>query len=156
MEIKNSLTMPKTGFEMRGNLAQKEPKILERWNNLDLYNKMLHKNENHQSFILHDGPPYANGDIHAGHALNKALKDFIIRYKSMCGLYSPFQPGWDTHGLPIENAVIKSGVNRKTTPVNEFRNKCNEYAHAQIDKQKYQQLSLGLIGDYSHPYLTLR
>ena len=75
MEIKNSLTMPKTGFEMRGNLAQKEPKILERWNNLDLYNKMLHKNENHQTFILHDGPPYANGDIHAGHALNKALKD---------------------------------------------------------------------------------
>ena len=136
MEIKNSLPMPKPGFAMRGNLAQKEPKILERWKNLDLYNKMLEKNEKHQSFILHDGPPYANGDIHAGHALNKALKDFIIRYKLMSGFYSPYIPGWDTHGLPIENALAKKGVNRKTMPIYEFREKCREYALQQVDRQK--------------------
>ena len=155
MEIKNSLTMPKTGFEMRGNLAQKEPKILERWNNLDLYNKMLHKNENHQTFILHDGPPYANGDIHAGHALNKALKDFIIRYKLMSGFYAPYIPGWDTHGLPIENALAKKGINRKNMPMYDFREKCREYALQQVERQKTGFLRLGSIGDYDHPYITL-
>ena len=155
MEIKKTLLMPKTNFEMRGNLPNKEPAIRDKWNNGKLYEELLEKNKGNKPFILHDGPPYANGDMHIGHALNKSLKDFIVRYKSMCGYYTNFIPGWDTHGLPIENAVIKSGVNRKTTEPAEFRRKCDEYAHKQISKQKEQQLALGVIGDYANPYLTL-
>ena len=155
MEVKKTLLMPKTNFEMRGNLPNKEPAIREKWQKENLYKEILKKNRNNKPFILHDGPPYANGDMHIGHALNKSLKDFVVRYKAMCGFYTPFVPGWDTHGLPIENAVIKSGVNRKTTEVSEFRRKCDEYAHVQIDKQMNQQLSLGVIGDYGNPYLTL-
>lgn len=155
MEVKKTLLMPKTGFEMRGNLPNKEPALREKWQKEKLYEELLNKNRGNKPFVLHDGPPYANGDMHIGHALNKSLKDFVVRYKAMCGYYTPFIPGWDTHGLPIENAVIKSGVNRKTTPVSEFRNKCEEYAHVQVDKQMKQQLSLGVIGDYSHPYITL-
>ena len=156
MEIKETLLMPKTNFEMRGNLPSKEPAIREKWKKDHLYEELLKKNKKaNRPFVLHDGPPYANGDMHIGHALNKSLKDFVVRYKAMCGFYTPFVPGWDTHGLPIENAVIKSGVNRKTTEPSEFRRKCDEYAHEQINKQMHQQLSLGVIGDYAHPYLTL-
>ncbi len=155
MEVKKTLLMPKTNFEMRGNLPSKEPAIREKWQKGKLYEQLLEKNKGNKPFVLHDGPPYANGNMHIGHALNKSLKDFVVRYKAMCGYYTPFIPGWDTHGLPIENAVIKSGVNRKTTEVSEFRKKCDEYAHVQIEKQKEQQLSLGVIGDYSNPYLTL-
>ena len=155
MEIKKTLLMPKTNFEMRGNLPNKEPAIRDKWNNGKLYEELINKNKGNKPFILHDGPPYANGDMHIGHALNKSLKDFVVRYKAMCGYYTPFIPGWDTHGLPIENAVIKSGVNRKTTEPAEFRRKCDEYAHKQIQKQKEQQLALGVIGDYDNPYLTL-
>ena len=155
MEIKETLLMPKTNFEMRGNLPSKEPAIRDKWNNGKLYEELINKNKGNKPFILHDGPPYANGDMHIGHALNKSLKDFVVRYKAMCGYYTPFIPGWDTHGLPIENAVIKSGVNRKTTEPAEFRRKCDEYAHKQIAKQKEQQLALGVIGDYDNPYLTL-
>ncbi len=156
MEIKETLLMPKTNFEMRGNLPSKEPAIREKWKRDHLYEELLKKNKKaNKPFVLHDGPPYANGNMHIGHALNKSLKDFVIRYKAMCGFYTPFVPGWDTHGLPIENAVIKSGVNRKTTEPSEFRKKCDEYAHEQINKQMHQQLSLGVIGDYAHPYLTL-
>ena len=155
MEVKKTLLMPKTNFEMRGNLPNKEPAIREKWQKENLYAELLKKNKKNTPFVLHDGPPYANGNMHIGHALNKSLKDFVVRYKAMCGFYTPFVPGWDTHGLPIENAVIKSGVNRKTTEVSEFRKKCDEYAHEQVEKQMHQQLSLGLIGDYSNPYLTL-
>ncbi len=156
MEIKETLLMPKTNFEMRGNLPSKEPAIREKWQKEKLYETLLMKNKKaNKPFVLHDGPPYANGNMHIGHALNKSLKDFVVRYKAMSGFYTPFVPGWDTHGLPIENAVIKSGVNRKTTEVSEFRNKCDEYAHKQIETQMHQQLSLGVIGDYSNPYLTL-
>ena len=160
MEIKETLLMPKTNFEMRGNLPSKEPAIREKWQKSHLYEEMLKKGmskgkKNVKPFVLHDGPPYANGNMHIGHALNKSLKDFVVRYKAMSGFYTPFIPGWDTHGLPIENAVIKSGVNRKTTPTGEFRKKCDAYAHEQIDTQMKQQLSLGVVGDYSHPYLTL-
>ncbi len=155
MEIKQTLLMPKTSFEMRGNLPSKEPKYREKWENGKLYHKMNEKNMGNKPFVLHDGPPYANGDMHIGHALNKVLKDFIVRYKSMCGYYTPFTPGWDTHGLPIENAVIKLGVNRKTTPVVEFRNKCEEYANKQVKRQMEQQKTLGLLADYDDPYLTL-
>ena len=155
MEIKQTLLMPKTNFEMRGNLPNKEPAIREKWHKEKLYEELLKKNRKNTPFVLHDGPPYANGDMHIGHALNKSLKDFVVRYKAMCGFYTPFVPGWDTHGLPIENAVIKSGVNRKTTEPSEFRRKCDEYAHVQVEKQMKQQLALGVIGDYDHPYLTL-
>jgi len=156
MEIKQTLLMPKTNFEMRGNLPSKEPAIREKWQKEHLYEELLKKNKKaNKPFVLHDGPPYANGNMHIGHALNKSLKDFVVRYKAMCGFYTPFVPGWDTHGLPIENAVIKSGVNRKTTEASEFRRKCDEYAHVQIETQMKQQLSLGVIGDYSNPYLTL-
>lgn len=155
MEIKKTLLMPKTNFEMRGNLPSKEPAIREKWQKGKLYEQLLLKNKKNTPFVLHDGPPYANGNMHIGHALNKSLKDFVVRYKAMSGFYTPFIPGWDTHGLPIENAVIKSGVNRKTTEASEFRRKCDAYAHEQIETQKHQQLSLGVIGNYSNPYLTL-
>ena len=151
MEVKQTLLMPKTSFEMRGNLPNKEPGLRQKWENEKLYHKMNERNMGKTPFILHDGPPYANGDMHIGHALNKVLKDFVIRYKSMSGYYTPFTPGWDTHGLPIENAVIKNGVNRKTTPVVEFRNKCEEYAHKQVLRQMEQQQTLGLMADYDAP-----
>ena len=127
MELKETLKMPKTGFEMRGNLAIKEPKLVIKWRDSHLYDQMnLNRKENKQ-FILHDGPPYANGNIHCGHMMNRILKDFVVRYKNMQGFYTPFVLGWDTHGLPIENMVTKSGVNRKTTPIIDFRNKCKEF-----------------------------
>ena len=147
--------MNKGDFEMRANLAQKEPTYVKHWSEMDLYHKMLEKNDGREAFYLHDGPPYANGDMHAGHALNKILKDMIIRYKSLKGFYTPFTPGWDTHGLPIENAVVKNGVDRKTTPIVDFRKQCAKYAFKQVDKQRKQLLRLGVVGDYENPYITL-
>ncbi|MCQ2791988.1 MAG: isoleucine--tRNA ligase [Bacilli bacterium] len=155
MEFKNTLLMPKTNFEMRGNLINKEPVLVKKWQDEKLYERMLKNRQGAKPFILHDGPPYANGNIHCGHMLNRLLKDFVVRYKSMQGFYTPFVLGWDTHGLPIENQVIKSGVNRKTTPVVEFRKKCREYALKQVANQKEQIRRLGVVGDYDHPYLTL-
>ena len=153
MEVKDSLLMPKTNFEMRGNLAKKEPILVEKWAKENVYEKM---NEGKDlEFMLHDGPPYANGAMHCGHMLNRVLKDFVVRYKNMSGYKTPFIFGWDTHGLPIENMVTKSGVNRKTTPVFEFREKCREYALTQVEKQKSDIRRLGVLGDYDHPYLTL-
>ena len=153
MELKNSLLMPKTNFEMRGNLANKEPILVGKWLTDDVYTKM---NENKDlEFMLHDGPPYANGAMHCGHMLNRVLKDFVVRFKNMSGYKTPFIFGWDTHGLPIENMVTKSGVNRKTTPVFEFREKCKEYALSQVERQKFDIKRLGILGDYEHPYLTL-
>lgn len=155
MDLKSTLLMPKTDFEMRGNLAKKEPIIIERWEKEDIYSQLLNKNKGKESFSFHDGPPYANGNIHCGHMLNRLLKDFIVKYKSMSGFYTPFIFGFDTHGLPIENQVIKKGVNRKTTPVVEFREKCAEYAHTQVNNQSLQIKRLGVFGDLKHPYLTL-
>ncbi len=113
MNYKDTLLMPKTDFPMRGGLPNKEPQIQEMWDNDEQYRKALEKNKNNPSFILHDGPPYANGNLHMGHALNKIIKDFIVRYKTMQGFYAPYVPGWDTHGLPIEQALTKKGVDRK-------------------------------------------
>ena len=155
MELKKTLIMNKGDFEMRANLAQKEPTYVKHWSEMDLYHKMLEKNYGREAFYLHDGPPYANGDMHAGHALNKILKDMIIRYKSLKGFYTPFTPGWDTHGLPIENAVVKNGVDRKTTPIVDFRKQCAKYAFKQVDRQRKQLLRLGVVGDYENPYITL-
>lgn len=155
MKIKDTLLMPKTDFEMRGNLAQKEPLLVKRWEEIDLYNLMNANREGAEVFLLHDGPPYANGNIHCGHMMNRILKDFIVRHKNMVGFKTPFAMGWDTHGLPIENMITKSGVNRKTTPIVEFRNKCHEYALKQVNNQKRQMLRLGVLADNNHPYLTL-
>ena len=155
VELKDTLLMPNTKFPMRGNLPNKEPQFLQRWEEMDLYNKILEKNAGKPSYVLHDGPPYANGNIHTGHALNKILKDFIVKYKNMNGFVSPYVPGWDTHGLPIEQALVNNGVDRKSMPANKFRNKCKDYALKQVDKQRADFKKLGVLGDWDNPYLTL-
>lgn len=155
MELKKTLTMPKGTFPMRANLPTKEPLLVQKWQDIGLYEKMLQRNAGKRPFYLHDGPPYANNEIHAGHALNKILKDMIIRSKNLEGYEVPYTPGWDCHGLPIELCVTKSGVDRRTTPVVEFRKKCREYALGQVKRQRKQMLALGVVGDYKHPYLTL-
>ncbi len=155
-DYKDTLFMGKTNFEMRGNLNNKEPQIQEKWEKMDLYNKVIRKNEGKREYTLHDGPPYANGDIHLGHALNKILKDFVVRYKNMNGYKSVYIPGWDTHGLPIENALQKSGVSRKNKPIVEFRQLCEEYAYKQVERQKVGFKRLGVLGDFDNPYITLQ
>lgn len=155
MDYKDTLQMPKTSFEMRGNLAKKEPKFQQRWQDEHLYEKMLERREGAEPFVLHDGPPYANGDIHLGHALNKVLKDVINKSKFMEGYRVPYIPGWDTHGLPIETAVTKLGYDRKKIGIPEFRKICHDYALEQVERQKKGFLALGSIGDYDHPYITL-
>ncbi len=148
--------MPKTEFPMRGGLPNREPAMQEKWNEMKLYEKVLERTKDRPSFILHDGPPYANGDLHMGHALNKVLKDMIVRHKSMTGYYAPYVPGWDTHGLPIEQALANKGVNRKEMTVAEFRNLCETYAYEQIDRQRSQFKRLGVRGDWENPYITLK
>ena len=155
VELKDTLLMPKTKFPMRGNLPNKEPEFLKRWEEMDLYRKVLEKNAGKPSYVLHDGPPYANGNIHIGHALNKILKDFIAKYKNMNGFVSNYVPGWDTHGLPIEQVLVNNGVDRKSMPATKFRNKCKDYALKQVDKQRADFKKLGVIGDWENPYLTL-
>ncbi|MEB6035549.1 isoleucine--tRNA ligase [Staphylococcus pseudoxylosus] len=156
MDYKDTLLMPKTDFPMRGGLPNKEPKIQEEWDEKNIYQKVLDKNEGNPSYILHDGPPYANGNLHMGHALNKILKDIITRYKSMRGYYTPYVPGWDTHGLPIEQALTKKGVKRKELSVAEFRKKCEAFALEQIENQKKDFKRLGIKGDFNDPYITLK
>jgi isoleucyl-tRNA synthetase len=155
MDYKDTLLMPKTDFQMRGNLGVRELEFQKRWNEIDLYKKVLEKNKDSIPFILHDGPPYANGDIHIGHALNKVLKDFVLRYKTMTNHYVPYIPGWDTHGLPIETALTKKGVNRKELSLVEYRKLCRSYAMDQVEKQKVQFARLGILGEWDHPYITL-
>ncbi|MBM7692343.1 isoleucyl-tRNA synthetase [Peribacillus deserti] len=156
MEYKDTLLMPKTDFPMRGNLPNREPQIQSTWKETDIYKKVQDRTKGRPMFILHDGPPYANGDIHMGHALNKILKDVIVRYKSMSGFNAPYVPGWDTHGLPIEQALTKKGVKRKEMTVAEFRRLCEEYAYEQIDSQREQFKRLGVRGDWENPYITLK
>ncbi|EDL62612.1 isoleucyl-tRNA synthetase, partial [Bacillus sp. SG-1] len=156
MNYKDTLLMPKTEFPMRGNLPKREPEMQEKWNEMDIYKKVQERTEGRPLFILHDGPPYANGDLHMGHALNKVLKDFIVRYKSMSGYNAPYVPGWDTHGLPIEQALTKKGVNRKEMTVAEFRKLCEEYAYGQIDSQRTQFKQIGVRGDWDNPYITMK
>ena len=156
MDYKETLLMPKTAFPMRGGLPNKEPKIQEEWDEKEIYQKSLEKNKGNTSYILHDGPPYANGGLHMGHALNKILKDIITRYKTMQGYYTPYVPGWDTHGLPIEQALTKKGVKRKEMSVSEFREKCKEFALNQIELQKKDFKRLGVSGDFDNPYITLK
>lgn len=156
MEYKDTLHMPKTDFEMRGNLPNKEPVILKRWEEERHYQKMLEKNIGNKPFVLHDGPPYANNNLHAGTAMNRIIKDIIVRSKAMQGYYTPFFPGWDTHGLPIENAIQKLGVDRKKMSAVDFRKKCEDYAHSQVAIQMETEKRLGQVADYEHPYITLQ
>lgn len=155
MEYKETLLMPKTEFKMRGNLPNSEKEMREYWNEIGLYHKILEKNKEGKPFILHDGPPYANGSIHIGHALNQILKDFIVRYKMMLGYNTEFIPGFDVHGLPTETAVTNSGINRKTMPIIEYRKLCEDYVNNQIALQTKQRQALNLIGDWENPYITM-
>jgi len=152
-----SVNLPQTDFPMRGNLPQREPETLKYWEEIDLYNKLKEKNKGKTPFILHDGPPYANGDIHMGHALNKILKDIIVRYKNLRGYYAPYVPGWDTHGLPIEQQAIKKlGINRHEVGPVKFREACRDFAVMHVEKQKEQFKRLGVIGDWDNPYITFK
>ena len=151
-----TINLPKTDFPMRANLPQNEPKILDKWENEGIYNKMLENNEGKPLFILHDGPPYANGDMHMGHALNKTLKDIITRFKNMDGFKAPYIHGWDTHGLPIERQAIKKlGINRNEVGVVKFREVCKDFALSYVENQKNQIKRIGSLGDWDNSYLTL-
>ena len=151
-----TLNLPKTDFPMRAGLPKREPEMLKRWEEQDIYNEMLKKNEGHPRFSLHDGPPFSNGKIHMGHALNKALKDFIVRSYAMRGYYTPYIPGWDNHGMPIESAIIKEQkLNHKAMSVADFRSACEAYAEKYIGIQMEGFKRLGVIGDWEHPYKTM-
>lgn len=155
MELKTTLLMPKTSFDMKANLSIKEPAMVTFWQSLNLYQTMLEKNKGKPEYQLHDGPPYANGDMHIGHLLNRVLKDIVVRTKNMQGFYTPFVLGWDTHGLPIENYLTKKGINRKTMSLSAFRQHCSTFALEQVARQKEQIRRLGVMGDFDHPYVTL-
>jgi len=156
MEYKKTLNMPKSGFPMRAGLPMREPDMLKHWEDLDLYNELLKKNEGKPMFNLHDGPPFSNGDIHMGHALNKALKDFITRSYAMRGYYTPYIPGWDNHGMPIESAIIKEQkLNHKAMSVADFRSACHDYAEKYIQRQMAGFKRMGVVADWEHPYKTM-
>lgn len=152
-----SLNLPQTDFPMRANLPQREPEFLKKWEDMDIYNKQLKKAEGKPSFILHDGPPYANGGIHLGTSLNKILKDIVVKYKSMSGYYTPYVPGWDTHGLPIEQRAIKElGLKRHEVGPVVFREACEGFAMKYLDIQRESFKRLGVRADWEHPYVTLK
>ena len=154
-DYKNSLNLPKTAFPMKANLARKETELLEFWEKNKIYQKMQQKDKT-KSYILHDGPPYANGHIHLGHTLNKVLKDMIVKFKTMKGFYAPYIPGWDCHGLPIEHQVDKKlGSKKASTPILEKRRLCREYASGFVDIQRDEFKRLGVFGDWENPYITM-
>ncbi|MCF6775128.1 isoleucine--tRNA ligase [Thiotrichales bacterium 19X7-9] len=155
-DYKDTLNLPNTSFAMRGNLAQSEPKRLKQWQNDNLYQKIANHTKGRKQFILHDGPPYANGDIHVGHAVNKILKDFILKAKRLDGFDTPYIPGWDCHGLPIEVQIEKKiGKPGVKVDANKFRAECRKYAKAQVERQKKDFIRLGILGDWENPYLTM-
>lgn len=153
MDYKNTINLLETPFPMRGDLAKREPGMLAKWTKEDRYQKIRQKTVGRKKFILHDGPPYANGDIHIGHAVNKILKDIIIRSKTIAGFDAPYVPGWDCHGLPIELNVEK--VHGKSIPAKQFRDECRKYALEQIERQKADFIRLGILGDWQNPYRTM-
>ncbi len=156
VDYSKTLNLPQTDFPMRANLPEREPEILQHWDEMDVYRQVQLKNKGQQKFILHDGPPYANGDIHLGHTLNKVLKDIIAKFKSMDGFDAPYVHGWDTHGLPIEQRAIKElGINRHAVGAVEFRRRCKEYALKYVEIQKGEMQRLGVRGDWENSYLTL-
>ncbi len=156
MEYKKSLNLPKTDFPIRANLKGVEEEFSAKWEEENIYGKIQDKNKDKSKYILHDGPPYPNGDIHLGHALNKTLKDIVVKYKSMQGFYAPYVPGWDCHGLPIETQLIKQiGDKRKEMNISEFRQQCKEYALKYVDLQRTEFKRLGIFGQWDKPYLTI-
>jgi len=157
MDYKSTLNLPRTDFPMRANLAQREPEILERWREMRLYERLCYQNANRPRFVLHDGPPYANGHMHLGHALNKILKDVIVKSRAMSGYLAPYVPGWDCHGLPIELQVEKEigRAKKDALPKTEIRKLCRAYAQKFVDIQSAEFQRLGVLGDWSRPYLTM-
>ncbi|MDO7639740.1 MAG: class I tRNA ligase family protein, partial [OM182 bacterium] len=156
LNLKATLNLPFTEFPMKAGLAQREPEMLARWQKLDIYQRIADKNIGKTKFILHDGPPYANGELHLGHAINKSLKDFVVKAKSMSGFDAPYIPGWDCHGLPIEhNVEKKKGKAGVKISHADFRTACREYAAKQAEIQKRDFIRLGVFGDWENPYLTM-
>ena len=155
-DYNNTLNLPTTDFSMRAGLPKKEPEILKEWQTKHLYEKLMEKNEGKPLYVLHDGPPYANGDIHLGHALNKTLKDFVVRYKNMSGYKSPFIPGWDTHGLPTElKARAKVGAQKASSLSDiELRKICHDFANGYVNDQRDQFKRLGILAQWDKPYIT--
>lgn len=155
-DYKHTLNLPETDFPMRGNLAQREPGMLKRWQDMDLYQRIREVRKGAEKFVLHDGPPYANGSIHIGHAVNKILKDIIVKSQTINGKDAPYIPGWDCHGLPIEHNVEKKiGKAGTKVPYPEFRQACRDYAAKQVEGQKQDFIRLGVLGDWDKPYLTM-
>ena len=151
-----TINLPKTDFPMRAGLPKREPEMLANWKKIDIYGELLKKNQGKPRFSLHDGPPFSNGALHMGHALNKSIKDIIVRSYAMRGYYTPYIPGWDNHGMPIESAIIKQNkLNHKQMPVPEFRSACHEFAQHYVDVQSEGFQRMGVIGDWEHPYLTM-
>ena len=156
MDYKTTLNLPKTDFPMKANLKDLEPRMIGKWKQENVYALMQKQAEGKKTYILHDGPPYANGHIHIGHALNKILKDIIVKFKSMEGFRSPYVPGWDCHGLPIEHQVLKNlGPKKEGMSQQEIRKLCREYAEKFIDIQREEFKRLGVFGDWDNPYLTM-
>lgn len=160
MDYKNTVFLPKTDFSMKANLSEKEPEMLEFWEKIHLNKKLLENDENREKFILHDGPPYANGDAHMGHAFNRCLKDMILKYQRLSGKHTPFVPGWDCHGLPIEWKVEEryraQNKNKDDVPILEFRKECRDYAAHWVEVQKKSLKRLGVFGSWDRPYLTMK
>ncbi len=160
MDFKDTLNLPKTDFPMKGNLPKREPEIIKKWEGINIYKKLREERKGREKYILHDGPPYANGNIHLGHALNKILKDILVKYQSMLGKDAPFVPGWDCHGLPIERNVekelSKKKIRKEDLPKAEFRRLCREYAEKYVNIQREEFKRLGVIGNWENPYLTMK
>ena len=156
MEYKETLNLPRTDFPMRANLPQREPETLARWTESRLYERLLEHRDGAPTFLLHDGPPYANGSIHIGHALNKVLKDIILKYRHLAGWRTPYRPGWDCHGLPIEVHVDRVlGPRKKEMSTIAVREECRSYALKFIDIQRAEFRRLGVLGEWDNPYLTM-
>jgi len=152
-DYKNTLNLPDTPFPMRGDLAKREPGWVQQWQEGKLYERIREASRGRPKFVLHDGPPYANGDIHIGHAVNKILKDIVVKSKVLAGFDAPYVPGWDCHGLPIEHQVEK--ILGKKIPAAQFRKLCREFATEQIERQRKDFIRLGVLGDWRNPYLTM-
>ena len=156
MDFNKTINLPKTDFPMRAGLPKREPEMLKRWQEQDVYNELLKKNEGKPLFNLHDGPPFSNGSLHMGHALNKSIKDFITRSYAMRGYYTPYIPGWDNHGMPIESAIIKQNkLNHKAMSIPDFRSACHDFAKHYMDVQSEGFQRMGVLGDWEHPYATM-
>ena len=155
-DYKSTLNLPRTSFQMKADLVNREPRFLKRWDEIDLYGKIREARKGSEGFLLHDGPPYASGDIHIGTGLNKVLKDIVVRYRNMCGCDSPYVPGWDCHGLPIEHRVMTElGDKARTMDKMEIRRRCRNYALKFVERHKKQFRALGALGEWDTPYLTL-